>query len=72
MLVIVSVLGELGLRILVTLKGYLLAALLQIRIFVTLTIVILLLDKAVLNLMVCVIAIEAKVVDSLISSNFLF
>jgi hypothetical protein len=72
MLVIMSVLGELGLRIPGTLGDYLLAALLQVRILVTLTIIILLFGRAVLDLMVCVITIKAKVVDSLISSNFLF
>jgi hypothetical protein len=72
MLVIISVLGELGLGIPGTLEGYLLAALLQVRILVISTIVILLLNKAVLDLMVCVIAIKAKVVGSLISSNFFF
>jgi hypothetical protein len=72
MLVTVSVLGELGLGIPGTLGGCLLAALLQVRILVVLTIVILLLGKAVLDLMVCVIAIEAKVVGSSVSSNFLF
>jgi hypothetical protein len=55
-----------------TLGGYLLAALLQIRILVIPTIVILLLGRIVLDLMVCVTAIEAKVVSSSISSNFLF
>jgi hypothetical protein len=72
MLMTVSVLGELGLGISGTLGGYLLAALLQVRIFIALTIVILLLGRAVLNLMVCVIIIKAKVVGSLVSSNFLF
>jgi hypothetical protein len=72
MLVTVSVLGELGLGIPETLGGYLLAALLQVRILVALTIVILLLGRAVLDLMVCVIAIKAKVVGSSVSSNFLF
>jgi hypothetical protein len=72
MLVTVSVLGKLGLRIPGMLKGYLLAALLQVRILVISTIVILLLGRAVLNLMVCVTAIEAKVVGLLINSNFLF
>jgi hypothetical protein len=72
MLVTVSVLGELGLGIRETLGGYLLAALLQVRILVALTIVILLLNRAVLNLVVCVIAIKAKVVNSLVSPNFLF
>jgi hypothetical protein len=72
MLVIVSVLGELGLRIPGTLGGYLLAALLQVRILVAPTIVILLLNRAVLDLMVCVTAIKVKVIGSLISSNFLF
>jgi hypothetical protein len=72
MLMIVSVLRELGLEIPGILGGYLLAALLQIRIFVAPTIVILLLGRAVLNLMVCVIAIKAKVIGLLISSNFLF
>jgi hypothetical protein len=72
MLVTVSVLGELGLGIPETLEGYLLAALLQVRILDAPTIVILLLDRAVLDLMVCVTAIKAKVVNSLVSSNFLF
>jgi hypothetical protein len=72
MLITVSVLGELGLRILGTLGGYLLAALLQVRVLVAPTIVILLLSRAVLDLVVCVTAIEAKVVGSLVSSNFLF
>jgi hypothetical protein len=72
MLIIVSVLGELGLGIPETLRNYLLAALLQVRIFVTPTIVILLLNRIILDLMVCVTAIEAKIVDSLVSSNFLF
>jgi hypothetical protein len=72
MLVTVSVLGELGLKIPGTLGGYLLAALLQVRILVTPTIVILLLGRAVLNLVVCVIVIEAKIVGSSVSSNFLF
>jgi hypothetical protein len=72
MLVIVSVLGELGLKIPETLENYLLAALLQVRILVTPTIVILLLGRAVLNLVICVTAIKAKVVGSLVSSNFLF
>jgi hypothetical protein len=72
MLITVSVLGELGLEIPGTLEGYLLAALLQVRILVAPTIVILLLSRAVLDLMVCVTAIEAKVVSSSVSSNFLF
>jgi hypothetical protein len=72
MLMTVSVLGELGLGISGTLGGYLLAALLQVRIFVIPTIVILLLGRAVLDLVVCVTAIEAKVVGSSVSSNFLF
>jgi hypothetical protein len=72
MLVTVSVLGELELGIPGTLGGYLLAALLQVRIFVAPIIVILLLGRAVLDLVVCVIAIKAKVVGSLVSSNFLF
>jgi hypothetical protein len=72
MLVTISVLGELGLGIPGTLGGYLLAALLQVRIFVAPTIVILLLGRAVLDLMVCVTAIKAKVVGSSVSSNFLF
>jgi hypothetical protein len=72
MLVTVSVLRELGLGISGTLEGYLLAALLQVRILVAPTIVILLLGRAVLDLMVCVTAIEAKIVDSSVSSNFLF
>jgi hypothetical protein len=72
MLITVSVLGKLGLGISGTLKGYLLAALLQVRVFVAPTIVILLLSRAVLNLVVCVTIIKAKVVGSLVSSNFLF
>jgi hypothetical protein len=72
MLITVSVLRKLGLKILGTLKGYLLAALLQVKILVARTIVILLLGKAVLDLMVCVTAIKAKVIGSLVSSNFLF
>jgi hypothetical protein len=72
MLVTMSVLGELGLRIPETLESYLLAALLQVRILVAPTIVILLLDRAILDLVVYVTAIEAKVVGSSISSNFLF
>jgi hypothetical protein len=72
MLVIISVLGELGLGTLGMLRGYLLEALLQVRILVAPTIVILLLDRAVLNLMICVTAIKAKVVGSLVSSNFFF
>jgi hypothetical protein len=72
MLVTISVLGKLGLGIPGTLKGYLLAALLQVRILVASTIVILLFGRAVPDLMVCVIAIKAKIVGSLISSNFLF
>jgi hypothetical protein len=72
MLVIVSVLGKLELGISETLGGYLLAALLQVRILVAPTIVILLLSRAVLDLVVCVTAIKIKVVGSLISSNFLF
>jgi hypothetical protein len=72
MLMIVSVLGELELEISETLEGYLLAALLQVRILVAPTIVILLLGKIVLDLIVCVTAIKAKVVNSSKSSNFLF
>jgi hypothetical protein len=72
MLVTVSVLGELGLGIPGTLGGYLLAALLQVRIFVAPTIVILLLGRIVLNLVICVIAIKAKIVGSSVSSNFFF
>jgi hypothetical protein len=72
MLMTVSILGKLGLGIPGTLEGYLLAALLQVRILVTPTIVILLLGRAVLDLVVCVTAIEAKVVGSSKSSNFLF
>jgi hypothetical protein len=72
MLVTVSVLGKLGLEIPGTLGGYLLAALLQVRILVALTIVILLLSRIVLDLVVCVTAIKAKIVGSLISSNFFF
>jgi hypothetical protein len=70
--VTISVLKELGLGISETLKGYLLAALLQVRILVALTIVILLLGRIILDLIICVIAIKAKVVGLLISSNFLF
>jgi hypothetical protein len=70
--VTMSVLGELGLGIPGTLESYLLVALLQVRILVALTIVILLLGRAVLDLMICVIVIEAKVVNSSISSNFFF
>jgi hypothetical protein len=72
MLVTVSVLGELGLGISGTLGGYLLEALLQVRILVALTIVILLLGRVILNLVVCVTAIKAKIVGSSVSSNFLF
>jgi hypothetical protein len=72
MLVIISVLGKLGLGIPGTLGGYLLAALLQVKILVAPTIVILLFGRTILDLVVCVIAIKAKVVGSLISSNFLF
>jgi hypothetical protein len=72
MLITILVLGKLGLEIPETLEDYLLAALLQVRILVALTIVILLLGRVILNLMICVIAIEAKVVSSSISSNFLF
>jgi hypothetical protein len=72
MLMTVSVLGELGLGISGTLGDYLLAALLQVRILVTPTIVILLLGRAVLDLVVCVTAIKAKVVNSSVSSNFFF
>jgi hypothetical protein len=72
MLMTVSVLKKLGLGIPGTLEGYLLAALLQVRILVIPTIVILLFGRVVLDLMVCVIAIEAKVVGSSISSNFFF
>jgi hypothetical protein len=72
MLVIVSVLGKLGLGIPGTLEGYLLAALLQVRVLVVLTIVNLLLGRVILDLMVCVIVIKAKVVNSSVSSNFFF
>jgi hypothetical protein len=72
MLVIMSVLRKLGLGISGTLEGYLLAALLQVRILVAPTIVILLLGRTILNLIICVTAIKAKVIGSLISSNFLF
>jgi hypothetical protein len=72
MLIIMSVLGKLGLGIPETLKDYLLAALLQVRILVAPTIVILLFGRAVLDLVVCVTAIKTKVVGSLVSSNFLF
>jgi hypothetical protein len=63
MLVIVSVLKKLGLGIPGTLG---------VRILVVPTIVILLLGGAVLDLVICVTAIEAKVVGSSVSSNFLF
>jgi hypothetical protein len=72
MLVTMSVLRKLGLGILETLGGYLLAALLQVKILVAPTIIILLLGRAVLDLMVCVTAIKAKIVGSSVSSNFLF
>jgi hypothetical protein len=72
MLVIMSVLRKLELGIPETLEGYLLAALLQVRILVAPTIVILLLGRAVLDLVICVTAIEAKIINSLINSNFLF
>jgi hypothetical protein len=72
MLVTVLILGKLGLGIPGTLEGYLLAALLQVRILVAPTIIILLLGRAVLDLVICVIVIEAKVVGSSVSSNFLF
>jgi hypothetical protein len=71
MLGIVSVLGKLELGVLGTWEGDLLAALLWIRIFVAPTIVIFLLGRAVLDLVVCITAIEAKVVGSLVRSNFL-
>jgi hypothetical protein len=71
-LVTISVLGELGLGISGTLGGYLLAALLQVKILVAPTIVILFLGRIILDLIICVIAIEAKIVGSLVSSNFLF
>jgi hypothetical protein len=70
--VTILILGELELGILETLKGYLLAALLQVRILVALTIVILLFNRAVLDLITCVTAIKAKVVNSSVSSNFFF
>jgi hypothetical protein len=68
----VSVLGKLGLGVPGTWEGDLLAALLWIRTLVAPTIVILLLNRAVLNLVVCVTAIKAKVVSSSVRSNFLF
>jgi hypothetical protein len=52
--------------------GLFVAALLQVRILVAPTIVILLLGRAVLDLIICVIVIKAKIVGSLVSSNFLF
>jgi hypothetical protein len=70
--VTVLVLRELGLEIPGTLGGYLLIALLQVRIFVIPTIVILLLSKVVLNLVICVTAIKAKIVGSSVSSDFFF
>jgi hypothetical protein len=72
MLGTVSVLRKLGLEVSGTWEGDLLAALLWIRTLVASTIVIFLLGRAVLDLMVCVIAIEAEVVGSLVRSNFLF
>jgi hypothetical protein len=72
MLIIMSILGKLGLKIPETLENYLLVALLQVRILVAPTIIILLFGRTVLDLVVCVIAIKAKIVNSLISSNFLF
>jgi hypothetical protein len=72
MLGTVSVLGKLGLGVPGTWEGDLLAALLWIRILVAPTIVIFLLNKAVLDLMVCVIAIKEKIVNSSVYSNFLF
>jgi hypothetical protein len=72
MLGTVSVLGKLGLGEPRTWEGDLLAALLWIRTFVAPTIVIFLFGRAVLNLMVCVTAIKAKIVGSLVRSNFLF
>jgi hypothetical protein len=72
MLITVLVLGELGLEIPGTLRGFLLAALLQVKILVAPTIIILLFGRAVLDLVVCVTVIKAKVVSLLISSNFLF
>jgi hypothetical protein len=72
MLMTVSVLGKLELGILETLEGYLLAALLQVRILIAPTIIILLLGRVVLDLVICVTAIKAKVVGSSVSSNFLF
>jgi hypothetical protein len=36
------------------------------------TIIILLFNRAVLDLIICVIAIKAKVIGSLVSSNFFF
>jgi hypothetical protein len=68
----VSVLGKLGLGIPGTWKGDLLTALLRIRILFGPTIVILLLGRAVLDLIVCVTAIETKIINSSVSSNFLF
>jgi hypothetical protein len=71
MLGTILVLGLLGLRAPEARGGGLLAALLRIRIWFAPTIVILLLNRAVLDLVVCVIAIKAKVIGSLVSSNFL-
>jgi hypothetical protein len=72
MLGTVSVLGKLGLGVPGTWECDLLAALLWIRTLVAPTIVILLLGRAVLDLMVCVTAIKAKIVNSSVRSNFLF
>jgi hypothetical protein len=71
MLGIVLVLGLLGLKASEARKGGLLAALLRIRIWFAPTIVILLLNRAVLDLMICVTAIKAKIIGSSVSSNFL-
>jgi hypothetical protein len=72
MLVTMSVLKKLGLKIPETLESYLLAALLQVKILVIPTIVILLLSRVVLDLVVCVTAIKAKIIGLSVSSNFLF
>jgi hypothetical protein len=72
MLVTMSVLKKLGLEIPGTLGGYLLAALLQVRILIILIIIILLFGRIILDLVICVIAIKAKVIGSSVSSNFFF
>jgi hypothetical protein len=69
MLVTVSVLRELELGIPETLGGYLVAALLQVRILVAPTIIILLLGRAILDLIVCVTAIKTKIVVAAVAQQ---